>query len=95
MRLSGMSVTVSRSCRAWRPSRWAGPGPRAHNRPDSDWDFSVYYRGRFEPQSLRDIGWPGEVSEIGGWGGGVFNGGAWLEIDGRRSDVHYRDLDVV
>ena len=72
-------------------------GSRAEgtNRPDSDWDFSVYYRGRFEPQSLRDIGWPGEVSEIGGWGGGVFNGGAWLEIDGRRSDVHYRDLDVV
>lgn len=72
-------------------------GSRAEgtSRPDSDWDFSLYYRGRFEPQVLRDIGWPGEVSEIGGWGGGVFNGGAWLEIDGRRSDVHYRDLDVV
>jgi len=25
----------------------------------------------------------------------VFNGGAWLEIDGRRADVHYRDLDAV
>jgi len=25
----------------------------------------------------------------------VFNGGAWLEIDGRRSDVHYRDLDTI
>jgi len=72
-------------------------GSRAEgtNRPDSDWDFSLYYRGRFEPQALRDIGWPGEVSEIGGRGGGVFNGGAWLEIDGRRSDVHYRDLDVI
>jgi hypothetical protein len=72
-------------------------GSRAEgtNRPDSDWDFSLYYRGRFEPQALRDVGWPGEVSEIGGWGGGVFNGGAWLEIDGRRSDVHYRDLDVI
>jgi predicted nucleotidyltransferase len=65
------------------------------HRPDSDWDFSVYYRGHFDPQALRDIGWPGEVSEIGGWGGGVFNGGAWLEIDGRRSDVHYRDLDTI
>jgi hypothetical protein len=72
-------------------------GSRAEGtpRPDSDWDFSLYYRGRFEPQTLRDVGWPGEVFEIGGWGGGVFNGGAWLEIDGRRSDVHYRDLDVV
>jgi hypothetical protein len=72
-------------------------GSRAEgtHRPDSDWDFSLYYRGRFDPQTLRDIGWPGAVSEIGGWGGGVFNGGAWLEIDGRRCDVHYRDLDTV
>ena len=71
-------------------------GSRAEgtHRPDSDWDFSVYYRGRFDPQQLRDIGWPGEVSEVGGWSKGVFNGGAWLEVDGRRTDVHYRDLDV-
>lgn len=65
------------------------------HRPDSDWDFSIYYRARLDPQTLRDIGWPGEVFEVGGWGKGVFNGGAWLEIDGRKSDVHYRDLDVV
>jgi hypothetical protein len=72
-------------------------GSRAEgtHRPDSDWDFSIYYRGRFNPQTLRDIGWPGQVSEIGGWSSGVFNGGAWLEIDGRRCDVHYRDLDTV
>jgi len=72
-------------------------GSRAEGtqRPDSDWDFSIYYRGRFDPQALRDIGWPGEVFEVGGWSPGVFNGGAWLEIDGRRSDVHYRDLNVV
>ncbi|NGO49321.1 nucleotidyltransferase domain-containing protein [Streptomyces ureilyticus] len=63
--------------------------------PDSDWDLAVYYRGAFDPEDLRALGWPGEVSEIGGWGGGVFNGGAWLTIDGRRVDVHYRDLDVV
>jgi predicted nucleotidyltransferase len=65
------------------------------HRPDSDWDFAIYYRGRFEPDSLRALGWPGEVSEVGGWGGGVFNGGGWLEVDGRRVDVHYRDLDDV
>ncbi len=65
------------------------------HRPDSDWDFGIYYRGHFDPQTLRDIGWPGEVSGIGGWSTGVFNGGAWLEIDGRRSDVHYRDLDTI
>jgi len=69
-------------------------GSRAQgtNRPDSDWDFALYYRAHFDPQSLRDIGWPGEVFEVGGWSAGVFNGGAWLEIDGRRVDVHYRDL---
>ncbi|WRZ93535.1 nucleotidyltransferase domain-containing protein [Streptomyces sp. NBC_01007] len=63
--------------------------------PGSDWDLAVYYRGDFDPGDLREIGWQGEVSEIGGWGGGVFNGGAWLTIDERRVDVHYRDLDVV
>jgi predicted nucleotidyltransferase len=72
-------------------------GSRAQGtqRPDSDWDFAVYYRGGFDPAALRAIGWAGEVSAVGGWGGGVFNGGAWLTIDGRHVDVHYRDLDVV
>jgi len=72
-------------------------GSRAQGtaRPDSDWDLAVYYRGAFDPADLRALGWPGEVSELGGWGGGVFNGGAWLEVEGRRVDVHYRDLDVV
>jgi predicted nucleotidyltransferase len=65
------------------------------SRPDSDWDFAVYYRGRFDPGDLRALGWPGEVSAIGGWGGGVFNGGAWLRAEDRPVDVHYRDLDDV
>ncbi|HZG06808.1 MAG TPA: nucleotidyltransferase domain-containing protein [Streptomyces sp.] len=72
-------------------------GSRAQgtHRPDSDWDLAVYYRGAFDPEDLRAVGWPGEVFGIGAWGGGVFNGGAWLTVDGRRVDVHYRDLDVV
>lgn len=72
-------------------------GSRAQgtHRPDSDWDFAIYYREHFDPRALRDIGWPGEVFELGDWGGGVFNGGAWLQIDGRRVDVHYRDLDAI
>ncbi|MER7191163.1 nucleotidyltransferase domain-containing protein [Streptomyces flaveolus] len=72
-------------------------GSRAQgtHRPDSDWDLAVYYRGSFDPDDLRALGWPGEVSGIGAWGGGVFNGGAWLTIDERRVDLHYRDLDVV
>jgi predicted nucleotidyltransferase len=65
-------------------------------RPDGDWDFAVYYRGTgFDPESLRELGWPGEIFPIGGWGGGVFNGGAWLTAGHRRVDVHYRDLDDV
>jgi predicted nucleotidyltransferase len=63
--------------------------------PDSDLDFAVYYRGRFDPADLRAVGWPGEVSDLGGWGGGVFNGGGWMRVDGRKVDVHYRDLDDV
>lgn len=72
-------------------------GSRAQgtDRPDSDWDIGIYYRDTFDPRDLRDIGWPGEVSELGGWGGGVFNGGAWLDVEGIRVDVHYRDLAVV
>ncbi|MET7293927.1 nucleotidyltransferase domain-containing protein [Streptomyces griseoloalbus] len=72
-------------------------GSRAQgtHRLDSDWDLAIYYRGAFDPDDLRAVGWAGEVSGIGAWGGGVFNGGAWLTIDGRRVDVHYRDLDVV
>ncbi|GAP51455.1 nucleotidyltransferase domain-containing protein [Streptomyces azureus] len=72
-------------------------GSRAQGteRSDSDWDLAVYYRGDFDPDDLRAVGWEGEVCELGAWGGGVFNGGAWLTIDGRRVDVHYRDLDVV
>lgn len=62
--------------------------------PGSDWDVAVYYRGDFDPADLRAVGWPGEVSGVGDWGG-VFNGGAWITVDGRRVDVHYRDLDVV
>jgi predicted nucleotidyltransferase len=72
-------------------------GSRAQgtHRPESDWDYAVYYRGVFDPGTLRAKGWAGQVSEVGGWGGGVMNGGAWLTIDGRRVDVHYRDLDEV
>ncbi len=62
--------------------------------PDSDWDFALYYRDRFDPAGLRALGWTGEVSELGAWGG-VFNGGAWLTIENRAVDVHYRDLTVI
>src|SRR5438445_1989767 len=61
----------------------------------ADWDFALYYRGHFDADSVRATGWEGEITDPGGWGGGVMNGGAWLRIDGRAVDLHYRDLDEV
>lgn len=61
----------------------------------SDWDLGVYYRGVFRPADVRALGYPGTVVELGQWGGGVFNGGAWLDLDGTRVDLLWRDLDVV
>jgi predicted nucleotidyltransferase len=71
-------------------------GSRAtgEERPDSDWDFGLYYRGRIDPADVRALGWPGEVTEPGGWGP-VVNGGAWLVVEGRRVDLCYRDLEEV
>src|SRR3984957_3876662 len=93
------SLTTSpkgwRACGVWRADSLGGSRASGTSEPDSDWDFAVYYRGRFDPSDLGELGWPGEVSAIGGWGGGVFNGGAWLRVDNRQVDVHYRDLDDV
>lgn len=72
-----------------------GSRAKGDHRPDSDWDFAVYYRGFFDPDTIRSRGWAGQVFDVGAWGGGVMNGGAWLTIDGQRVDVHYRDLDDV
>jgi predicted nucleotidyltransferase len=72
-----------------------GSRARGEHRPDSDWDFAIYYRGFFDPDTLRAKGWPGQVFDVGAWGGGVMNSGAWLTIDGHRVDVHYRDLEDV
>lgn len=72
-----------------------GSRAQGRERPDSDWDFAIYYRETFDPENLRRKAWQGAVSAVGGWGGGAMNGGAWLTIDGRRVDVHYRDLEDV
>jgi Nucleotidyltransferase domain len=63
--------------------------------PDSDWDFGLYYRGRLDPADVAALGWPGRVFAPGERGGGVIIGGAWLQVDGRQVDLHYRDLDDV
>ncbi len=66
-------------------------------RPDSDWDLGVYYRGSqrpIDPTDVRRLGHDGHVSELGEWGP-IVDGGAWLTIDGTPVDVLFRDLDLV
>lgn len=72
-----------------------GSRARGTARPDSDWDLGVYYRAGFDPADVRALGYDGTVVDIGGWGGGVFNGGAWLSVAGLPVDLLWRDLDVV
>jgi predicted nucleotidyltransferase len=71
-----------------------GSRARGEVRPDSDWDFGLYYRGGIDTAVIRDLGYRGHVVEPGEWGR-LVNGGAWLEIAGERVDLLYRDLDVV
>jgi predicted nucleotidyltransferase len=65
-------------------------------RPESDWDLGLYYRGRqpFDPNELRRLGHPGHVAELGDWGP-IMDGGAWLTIDDTPIDGLFRDLDRV
>lgn len=66
-------------------------------RPDSDWDLGVYYRGSqhpLDPDEVRALGHPGYVSELGEWGP-IMDGGAWLTLEDTHVDVIFRDLDAV
>ena len=71
-----------------------GSRARGMARPDSDWDFGLYYRGSIDTDAIRELGYSGQVVEPGTWGR-IVNGGAWSEVDGERVDLLYRDLDVV
>lgn len=62
--------------------------------PDSDWDFGLYYRGTIDPADVLALGWSGQVFAPGDWGR-LVDGGAWLEVDGARVDLIYRDVDEV
>jgi hypothetical protein len=71
-------------------------------RPDSDVDLGLLYRSA-RPLDIEAVKRVAErvndtpspvVTPIGGWGRWV-NGGAWLTIQGRRTDFLYRDLDFV
>ncbi len=71
-----------------------GSRARGEERPDSDWDFGLYYRDRLDVDAVRALGLEGDVFEPGDWGR-LMNGGAWLERGGIRVDVIYRELGFV
>jgi predicted nucleotidyltransferase len=71
-----------------------GSRARGEAGPDSDWDFGLYYRGSIDTDAIRALGFAGEVFEPWQWGK-IPNGGAWLEVDGEKVDLIYRDLDYV
>lgn len=71
-----------------------GSRSRGDHRPDSDWDFAVYYRGEVDVAYFDALGWPGTVHRPFDWGQ-IMYGGAVFDLDGRHFDIHYRNLDVV
>jgi hypothetical protein len=71
-----------------------GSRARGTDRPDSDWDIGLYYRGGFDAGLIAGLGFPGHVAQPGEWGR-IVNGGAWLSVDGEAVDVLLRDLDRV
>ncbi|MFB7630007.1 nucleotidyltransferase domain-containing protein [Streptomyces sp. NPDC056149] len=77
-----------------------GSRARGTNRPDSDWDLGIYYRGTLDLSALAALaaevtGDPVEIHPPGAWGPWV-NGGAWLVLpDGSHVDWIFRDLDRV
>ncbi|HMS76580.1 nucleotidyltransferase domain-containing protein [Gordonia sp. (in: high G+C Gram-positive bacteria)] len=76
-----------------------GSRARGTHRPDSDWDFGIYYSGDFDVAALQRIAddaadEPVTLTPRGGWGPWV-DGGGWLTMDGVAVDWLYRDLDHV
>jgi predicted nucleotidyltransferase len=71
-----------------------GSRARGDEQPESDWDFGLYYERKLRAADVRALGFPGEVAEPGAWGR-LVNGGAWLEVEGVRVDLLYRDLAFV
>ena len=71
-----------------------GSRARGAERPDSDWDLALYYRGTIDPDDVRTLGYEGTIVAPGEWAYPM-NGGAWLSVDGEKVDLLYRDLDDV
>lgn len=64
------------------------------HRPDSDWDLGLYYDGSFDESHVRALGLAGEVFPTGAWSR-LMDGGAWLDVDGTKVDVIYREIGAV
>ena len=64
------------------------------NAPDSDWDLGLYYDGSFDESHVRALGLLGEVFPTGAWSR-LMDGGAWLDLDGTKVDVIYREVGAV
>ncbi|HUC06198.1 MAG TPA: nucleotidyltransferase domain-containing protein [Acidimicrobiales bacterium] len=71
-----------------------GSRARGDHRPDSDWDFAVYYRGDIDLAVFDAVPWEGQVYRPFEWGQ-VMYGGAVFDLEGRHFDIHFRNLDVV
>src|SRR5262249_5660855 len=71
--------------------------PGRHGR-GSDWDLGVYTGSGFRVAEVRALvasaGWTGVVADIGEWGE-VVNGGAWLDVEGRRVDLLWREVTTI
>ena len=63
-------------------------------RPDSDWDFGLYYDTTLDPDDVRALGFDGQVFAPGEWSP-LMDGGAWFEIDGAKVDLIYREVGAV
>lgn len=62
--------------------------------PGAEPAYLLYYRRTLDAGDLRNLGFEGEVSPPGAWGR-LLNGGASLEVENRRVELFYRDLEVV
>jgi hypothetical protein len=61
---------------------------------DSDWDLGLYYEGTLDHEAIRALGYAGEVFAPGAWSR-LMDGGAWLDIDGTKVDLIYREIGAV
>lgn len=80
-----------------------GSRARGEGDAEADIDIGVYYYSRSRPDSaemraaanaLDDRGQPSGYGDYGEWGPWI-NGGAWLRVDGHKTDLLFREIDRV